>query len=449
MKKSLLILSMIIGCISVSVLFKVTLVYGFMAAIMITLLITRNKVSSVRFGITELYKCKNVFLIILLLGANIALWMSSGILPTLVFYSTSFIGDVNFLLTTFLVTAVVSTVMGTGLGTFSTIGIVFLTLSNPLGYPTPVVVGCLVSGAFVADKISPVAALTNLTMEITKVTYSDYFKSVLKTLLPTVLITGLIYFFLNQSYAGDAVLSLDVFKTVLPEWFNVSLLTLLIPVGMMVLSVVGIPVIHNMLIVFISSSLVTIFYQQHTISSWVNTVLKGFELKSLQQTPDDAFLISIFKGGGMLPMVEVLIIVACAVFLTGLLMSEKHLDPVIKQLMKGTDTPFKLILKTGILSAFLTTLTCDQTVGITVPGEVLQKDYKRMGLNNDVLARTISDTGTIIAPLEFWNVNALIITGLTGVSAVAYAPFAFLCFVSPLVTLGYAKMKLDKRSKKV
>lgn len=447
MKKSLWVLTMIILCIASSVVLQISLIYGFVVAILLTFMIIKDKAVSISYGLKELKKCHNVFVIILLLGANIALWMSSGILPTMVYYSTSFIGNLNFLLTTFLVTTIVSTVMGTGLGTFSTIGIVFLTLSKPLGYPTPVIVGCIVSGAFVADKISPVAALTNLTMEITNIDYPEYFKAIIKTLLPTMIITGCIYYFLDPLFANDMSVSLDVFKDSLPLLFSVSWLTLLVPLGMIVLSVMGIQVIHNMLIVFVSSSLITLFYQQHSLSSWANTVLKGFQMSASHLSSDDAFLFSVFKGGGMLPMVEVLIIVGCAVFLTGLLMSEKLLDPLIHHLMKGTDSQFKLILKTGILSLCLTTLTCDQTVGITVPGEILQSDYKKMGLQRHLLARTISDTGTIIAPLEFWNVNALIITGLTGISAIYYAPFAFLCFVSPLVTLVYGKLTLDKSPK--
>jgi len=50
------------------------------------------------------------------------------------------------------------------------------------------------------------------------------------------------------------------------------------------------------------------------------------------------------------------------------------------------------------------------------------------------LARTISDTGTIIAPLMPWNVNALIIGTVVGVTS-GYAIFAVLCYISPIITL--------------
>ena len=83
----------------------------------------------------------------------------------------------------------------------------------------------------------------------------------------------------------------------------------------------------------------------------------------------------------------------------------------------------------------------NQTVGIIVPGKMLKKDFEAFNMDSNLLARTISDTGTIIAPLEFWNVNSLIIIGLTGIHTLEYAPFAILCFIAPVVTLLFSLFK--------
>ncbi len=140
-------------------------------------------------------------------------------------------------------------------------------------------------------------------------------------------------------------------------------------------------------------------------------------------------------------MLEVLLIVSFAIILNALLMSGDILTPLFSEFLKNTKTRFSLILKTGIISILLTSLTCDQTVGIIVPGEMLQSKYKDLKIKKEILARTISDTGTIIAPLEFWNVNALIILGITGISALEYAPFAVLCYIAPVVSFLFAKLK--------
>lgn len=440
MKKSILILLLIIASISLTVFLGVSLAYGFIIPILWVVLISSSKKEVLKLAFEHVIKCKSVFAIILLLGANISIWMASGILPTIIFHGFDLVEGLNLLLITFVSTLVVSTVMGTGLGTFSTIGIVFIGLATPLNYPKAVIIGCIVSGAFISDKISPVAALSNLTLQMTGVSYKAYMKEALKTLIPTILITGFIYYLLDFRYQTNMVMDTLQNQTLIADHFQISLWLLVMPFIMMVMSFKGINTLLSMLSVFILGSLTSLFYQDLTISTLINYVVKGHVLNT-----DSDFINTIFKGGGLLPMVEVLIIVAMAVFLTGLLMSNNLLDPLLKRLFHNTTTPFSLVFKTGIMSMFLTSLTCDQTVGITVPGEILHEEYKDQGLSNSILARTISDTGTIIAPLEFWNVNALIITGLTGVSALNYAPYAFLCYLAPIITFIYAKLILDKR----
>lgn len=437
MKKTLIILLTLIGFILTSVLLKISLAYAFLAMNIILLIMTKHRNKAISFGFKELKKCRMIYIIILLLGANIALWMSSGILPTLVYYSATVIEKMNFLLVTFLSVTLVSTVMGTGLGTFSTIGLVFIALSKPLGYPLPVVVGAIVSGAFISDKISPVSALTNLTIEITGVSYKAYAKKAIVTLLPTIVITALFYTILNTNYSGTA--SVTTLRDALPNYYNISGFLLIVPLAMMVLSMIGVSVVKNMLSVTFATSIISLIYQKTSLVFLLKSMIFGYELQAKSTSGLNDIITTIFKGGGMVPMLEVLIIVTLVVFMTGLFTADQVLTPLVDYLMKNTKNSFQLVLKTGILSFFLNSLTCDQTVGIVVPGEVLKPYYKVFKLDNSLLARTISDTGTIMAPLEFWNVNVLIISGLVGINSIQYAPYAFLLWLAPVVTLLFAK----------
>lgn len=442
MKKTIIILITLVAAIITAVLLGRSLAYSFLLINLLLLIISKNRIHSISMGLNELNKCRMLYIIILLLGANIALWMVSGILPTLVYYSASVIEKMNFLLVTFLSVTVVSTVMGTGLGTFSTIGLVFIALSQPLGYPLAVVVGAIVSGAFVSDKISPVSALTNLTIEITGVTYKEYAKESLKTLLPTIIITALFYGLLNNSYSGTA--SVALLKNALPQHYQISPLLLLVPLCMIVISFLGVSVIKNMLSVTLVTSLIAVIYQKMSFSFLTEAILFGYKNKVIPLNEVDQLIQSIFKGGGMLPMLEVLIIVSLVVFMTGLMAADHILSPLVNFLMKNTKTKSQLILKTGILSLLLNSLSSDQTVGIVVPGEALKPYYDQFNLDYSILARTISDTGTILAPLEFWNVNVLIISGLVGISSIQYGPYAFLLLISPIVTLIASKF-LDQK----
>ncbi|MCK8058678.1 MULTISPECIES: Na+/H+ antiporter NhaC family protein [unclassified Fusibacter] len=452
MKKSIVTIGVIVALIGACVYLQISLFWGFLVSNVVLLLMSGERLVSMKAGIKGLMQVKMLYFIILLLGANITIWLASGIIPTIVYYGFTYIDRVNLLFVTFTVTALVSSVMGTGLGTLSTIGLAFFGIGMGLGYPAPILLGAIVSGAFVSDKISPVSALTNLTIEIVDVSYRSYFKVAMKTLGITLVLSALVYFVMNGFVVKSEVVSLLSYKEALVSNYRISFLLLLLPVMMIVLAMRGVNVLVNMMFVFVTGSVITLLYQGVPFDALANAVAFGYKAST-----DNAFINSIFKAGGMVPMLEVILIVMGAVFLNSLLMSSKLLDPVFERLLRNTTTPFSLILKTGLISMFLTSMTCDQTVGIVVPGETLADRYESMGLSKEVLARTISDTGTIIAPLQFWNVNALIITGITGVSAIEYAPFAVLCYLSPLMTLLIAKhgnsrgfaLKSDQVSKKI
>ncbi len=431
MKRSLLTILAVVISITLCVFLKISLFYGFLVSIIILFFQSTDKKKSIHSSLNGLKQCKSLYIIILLLGGNISIWMSSAIIPTLVYFAFDVIKDVNFLFFAFISTAALSTVMGTGLGTLSTIGIALLGIGKGFGIPEEILLGAIVSGAYISDKISPISALTNLTLEITNIKYSDYFKSCIKTLLPTIIITSIIYFLIGNYHSINLNdLLLKGYQNTLFNNYKISLFLFLIPVGIILMALFKVNVILNMSIVFFVGSFITVIYQNTSINKLIEYILFGYKSNT-----GDLFIDNILKAGGIIPMLEVLLIVSAAIILNALLMSNKILDPLFSVLLKNTNTKFSLILKTGLISTMLTTLTCDQIVGIVVPGEILKKDYKRLNIKNEILARTISDTGTIIAPLEFWNVNSLIIIGITGISTLKYAPYAFLCFISPIITL--------------
>jgi len=76
---------------------------------------------------------------------------------------------------------------------------------------------------------------------------------------------------------------------------------------------------------------------------------------------------------------------------------------------------------------------------------------EKRNIDKSILARTVADTGTIVAPLMPWNVNAIIIHSIIGVSAIQYAPFAVLCFLNPMVMLigefiSFSRLKTTSES---
>lgn len=433
-------LIIVITLIASCVLLNISLFWGFLASIILMTLLIKDKNKAFKNTIVAVKQCKSLYVIILFLGANISIWMSSGIIPATIYYGFDKVSTVNFVGFAFLVTAVLSTVMGTGLGTLSTIGLALFGIGKGFGIPEHILLGAIVSGAFVSDKISPVSALTNLTLEVVGINYKTYFKQAIAPLLITLSICTVIYYTIGNSIKTtiDAPLLLS-YQSTLMDHYEISPFLFLIPLAIIIMAIAGVKVIKNMLFIFIVGSLLTIFYQDISTISWLESVIFGYKANTGQ-----IFIDSILRAGGIVPMIEVLSIVTAAIVLNSLLNHQNTLEPIFNWILKKTTNKTSLVLKTGLISIFLTSMTCDQTIGIVVPGNMLQKRYKDMNIEPAILARTIADSGTIIAPLEFWNVNSLIIVGITGISTFAYGPFTFLCLLSPIVSILYTHLTLKK-----
>lgn len=420
----------IVGCI----LMSIPLYVGFLLGILFTLGILYKSGYSLKelqnIIMTSIYEVRHLCAVIMLIGATTSIWLSSGVVPTIMYYGFTYMEGINFLLAAFIIMVAVSVFMGTAVGTISTVGISLLGIGLGLGIPVEIMVGVLVSGAFVADKISPLSGLVNLTMTSVKINYKEMIRGMLVTLIPTLIITAAVYYIIGLKYTSGDYSKLLYYKNAISESFNTSLILLSLPIIVLTLSVLGVNSLKTIGIGLIIGAVLSITFQQMTFAEVLEGVLFGYHGNTL--SPE---LNKMLASGGMISMIEVILVVLGGVILVKLFENSDVLMPVMDKLTSKANSRISLILRTGFISSLMTVVTCDQTVGIILPGRILHDKYKEFKLDNSVLARTISDSGTIIAPLMAWNVNSFIIRPIVGISAAQYASYAVLCYVCPIVTI--------------
>ncbi|MGE5678514.1 MAG: Na+/H+ antiporter NhaC family protein [Pseudomonadota bacterium] len=441
---SYLIFTVSLGLIGSCILMDAPLYIGFFCAVVFSaaLLVKkghkpRTLIDMMLAGIKD---CILLFITITFIGATVSIWMSSGIVPALMYYGFGYVMNINYLLACFIITAVVSIVMGTAVGTISTIGIALIGIGKGFAIPDGLLLGAVVSGAFVADRVSPLGGLVNLTMKTVGLSYREYVKSILRTLVPSIIVVALIYYFFGRGYMSSDPTRIAALRENINKAFVIKPALLLLPVIVMVLAVSGVKPIINMGLGVTAGSFISILLQKNTLPEVLNYIFTGYKSAS-----GIVVLDSILKGGGILPMLEVILIVAGAVALSSLLEGTNIINPIIARVVDKAKTKLSLISRTAALSGLLTIATCDQTAGIILLGRLLQDRFSEMGISRDKLSRTIAETGTTIAPLIPWNVNSIIILAITGVSTMEYAPYAVLCYAAPVIAVfsGVLKEKSD------
>ncbi|QXE20171.1 Na+/H+ antiporter NhaC family protein [Clostridium sp. 001] len=417
-----------------SIVFKASLFYAFTISIIFSTCVFVKS----GFSITELLvmvnnsllDCRQLLTLILLIGALIPVWFSSGVIPTIMYYGFKYMQHMNILFTIFILTSAVAVFIGSAFATISTIGIASLGLAKAFGIPDYIILGVIVSGAFLADKMSPISGLVNLTLTTVKTSYKNMLSSMVKILFPAYLIAGSVYFYIGQRYSlGSNSSNINRYTTAIKKSFVISPLFLLIPAVIFIVSFLGVKIVNSLSLGLVASVILSMTVQKTSIWGVVMEITTGYVGNTKYE-----YLNKVLTGGGITSMVEVLLIMAGAISLNSIFQGTGLIKPIVDKVISTIKSKEELVIKTCAISG-MSTIACDQTVGIILPGQLLRHKYEELGVENKILARTISDTGTVIAPLVPWNVNSLLILAVTGISTIKYAPYALLCYTLPIVTI--------------
>lgn len=383
---------------------------------------------------------KNAFIVLIMLsliGMLISIWMASGTIPSMIYYGFKYLSNTNIILAAFLTCSIISMVLGTALGTISTVGSVFLSLAIGLKIPLALLVGAVVSGAYLGDRTSPMSSSANLTATMTETNIIDNLKHMQYTTIPVFISSSLIYWYLGNKFVSTNINSSEInyFQQLLNSNFNITFISLIPPILILASAIIfRIPIVKSISIGLLSSILISLFRDSIPINHLFQIAIYGYY-------PVNKEIAKIMSGSGLISMKNVLLVIIFSTGLNGILEGTNMIKPLIEKISHSISNFRDLIYKTSLLSITISAITCNQTLSSIIPGQYLKKIYDKFNISKNTLARTISDTGIITVPLIPWNVNAILVSSIMKVSAVKYGPYAFLCYLLPLLTFVYPNFK--------
>jgi Na+:H+ antiporter, NhaC family len=121
------------------------------------------------------------------------------------------------------------------------------------------------------------------------------------------------------------------------------------------------------------------------------------------------------------------------------------LTRIITPVINWTRGPATLILATMLTAMGLNTFAADPYVSIVLAARMFRKEYAKERLKPVTLSTSIADSGTVFSSIIPWNVNGAFFAGTLGIATMAYAPYAFLIYLTPLVTviIGFLYFRKD------
>lgn len=394
-------------------------------------------------GITQSLEA---ILILMLIGMLVGMWIAAGTVPTMIFYGLSVINADFFLPTTMLITTLVAFAIGSW-GTVGTVGLAFMGIGVALGIPAPVVAGCVVSGAYLGEIVSPLSDATNLTAAVVGKSVFSIVRRIVPLAVVGLVVSEVIY--LAMSLLGDttaaagATSDVDALMQNLSAAFNITPVAL-IPVVLVVACIVlKVPAIPSMLFGSLCAAVVAVFLQGADLASLVAVSYEGFVSNTGQEMIDN-----LLTAGGLNSMMYAISIIVIAMAFGGVMRSTGQMEALIAPLVVRLKS-FAALNGTTVLSCIgMNVILPDQYLGISVPGQMFADEYGKRHLSQEDLSLALLGGGAVSSPLIPWNTCGIYCMGILGVGAAAYAPFAVFCLAMPVITVAYGVVASRKLGRK-
>jgi NhaC family Na+:H+ antiporter len=376
----------------------------------------------------------SAILILAIIGMLIGTWIGGGIVPTLIYYGLKILSPTFFLITALLLCSVVSIATGSSWTTAGTVGVALIGIAQGLGISPALAAGCIVSGAYFGDKMSPLSDTTNLAPAMAGAKLFDHIRHMFYTTGLSYGITAVIFIIIGLQYRGQAIDAGEIngILTAIESIYVVNPLFLLVPVITIAAVAMKIPAIPGLLIGVVLGAFCMLFQGSGDLGSIIDAIHYGVAAESGHEMVDE-----LLTNGGLDNMMWTISLIMCALTFGGVLEVTGMMATIANKLLQFAKNTGSLILVTVLSCLFVNVLCADQYLGIALPGKMFKDVYAERGLAPRNLSRTLEDSATVTSALIPWNTCGATMAEFLGVGTFAYAPFAFFNILSPIVSVIY------------
>ena len=384
-------------------------------------------------------RIKKTLILLTLISIATALWMETGTIPLIISSSLKYLSDFNIVLIAFFTCTIISIMIGSAFGALGTVGVAFISLAKGTGVELPLMAGAVIAGSFFGDVISPVSPMFNLAAEITGTEMKENLIYKLKFSFSAAFITAIVLFFAGNAQ-HDAVASSQTVNIInlLKDNFDMGWVEIAPVVLFISLSIIFSRNIAKALGISLALTILIALFKGIPFIQLLSSSITGYRSANGEIA---AFL----SGGGLISMINVLLIITFSTMLNGMLQSLGIIDTLLDIFNKRVKNNRRLKFHATVTSAVVCAITCNHSLTVMISGYYYEKRFERHQIPRKVLVHIIFDSGIILSPLIPWNANAIYSEAITTVSVFDYLPYAFPCLLLPLFV--FLNIFFEKNSK--
>jgi NhaC family Na+:H+ antiporter len=388
-------------------------------------------------------------LILLIVGALIGSWILAGIVPTMIYYGLQLLTPAIFFPSACVLCALVSLATGSSWTTAGTVGVALIGIAVAQNLNVGMAAGAVISGAYFGDKMSPLSDTTNLAPAMAGTDLFTHIRHMVWTTGPSLVIALVLFTIIGvTSTAPQDTAAVTAIRTSLASNFSIGL-HLLLPVVLVLAMVVRkVPATPALMVGALVGCIFAAIFQPAavikladsvTLPAWAalikgnwQALASGFSLSS-----GNAALDELLSRGGMGSMLNTVWLIVSAMTFGAIMETTGMLGRIAESILSTVRGTGSLIAATLATSVGMNIVASDQYIAIVLPGRMFRAEFARRGLAPQNLSRCLEDAGTMTSALVPWNTCGAFMAQTLGVATLAYAPYAFLNLLNPVISAIY------------
>ncbi|MBQ7443696.1 MAG: sodium:proton antiporter [Bacteroidaceae bacterium] len=386
--------------------------------------------------------CMPSIIILLLIGAIGGTWMVSGIVPTMIYYGVQVLRPEWFLVSSSLFCALISVMVGSSWTTVATVGVALMGIGRAHGIADGWVAGSIITGAYFGDKLSPLSDTTVLASSVSGTPLFTHIRYMMRTTIPTFGVSLAIFTVagLTMDVAGSGEMT---FLDQLRHTFTISPWLLVVPVLTGVMIARRWPAMVVLFVAAMMAATVAVVCQPRLLSTvadgWYEAIMKVIYGPTSLRTGNDA-LDALVRTSGMAGMMPTVWLIICAQVFGGVVTATGVLRDVMQMVLRAVRGRTSLVATTAATGIFCNVALADQFLSIILTCSIFKEAYRERGYESRLLSRTCEDGATVTSVLVPWNTCGLVQSTVLGVATLAYLPYCFFNYLSPVTSVVVAAL---------
>jgi NhaC family Na+:H+ antiporter len=397
-----------------------------------------------QFIVDGVSKAIPVVLILFIIGSIVGTWVLSGTIPLLIHYGLVLISPAWFIPAAALATGILAVAIGSSFTAIATIGVALMAVGSTMGFPPGLIVGAIISGAFMGDKLSPLSDTTNMTPAMTDTDLFSHVRHMTWDTIPAFAISLILFWFVGMQYAPAQASTTEVAALIatLKDQFNLNIFLLILPIVTIYALYKKWPALPTLLLLSVLGGIAAMIFQGSSLTQVIQAMTNGYSGETGVASVD-----KLLNKGGITSMLTTASVIITATALGGLLAGTQMFTTIINSLIAKVRSDGSLMLSSLLTTLGIAFASGTQTLPIVLSGQGFKEAYKARGLDTKNLSRNIEATGTVGCSLVPWGAPAMFTMGVLGVNPSAFIPFAFFAMLVPIINAiyGYTGWTIAKK----